>query len=52
MSAASWPRERIGRALRAARDADMALKNTNISGEIGIVTDLLLGFSVAEREAA
>lgn len=51
-AAARWPRERISRALRAARDADMALKSTNISGEIGILTDLVLGFSVAEREAA
>ena len=36
---------------RAARDADMALKNTNISGETGILTDWCL-LSVAERVAA
>jgi DNA polymerase III delta subunit len=51
-SAPRWPRERIARALRAARDADAVLKNTNISGETGILTDLILSFSVAEREAA
>ena len=51
-SAPRWPRERIARALRAARDADAVLKNTNISGEVGILTDLILSFSIAEREAA
>ena len=51
-AASRWPQERIRRGLRAARDADMALKNTNISGEIGILTDLVLSFSVGERVAA
>ncbi len=51
-AAAHWPQTRIGRALHAARDADQALKNTNISGEIGILTDIVLAFSIAEREAA
>ena len=51
-TAARWPGERIARALRAARDADMALKNTNISGETGILTDLVLSYSVGERVAA
>ena len=51
-AAPRWPRERIARALRSARDADAVLKNTNISGELGILTDLILSFSVAEREAA
>jgi len=51
-AAARWPADRIARALHAARDADQALKNTNISGELGILTDLVLGFSVPEREAA
>jgi len=51
-AAPRWPRERITRAIRAARDADAVLKNTNISGELGVLTDLILSFSVAEREAA
>jgi DNA polymerase-3 subunit delta len=51
-AAPHWPRERIARALRSARDADAVLKNTNISGETGILTDLILSFSVAERKAA
>jgi DNA polymerase-3 subunit delta len=51
-SAPRWPRERIARALRSARDADMALKNTSISGELGILTDLVLSFAVSERAAA
>lgn len=51
-AAAQWPAARIGRALRAARDADAALKTTSISGELGILTDLVLSFAVTEREAA
>ena len=51
-SAPRWPRERIARALRSARDADMALKNTSISGELGILTDLVLSFAISERVAA
>ena len=51
-AAPRWPQDRIARALRAARDADAVLKNTNISGELGILTDLILGFSIAERQAA
>lgn len=40
--AETWPPERVGDALRAARDADQALKETTISDERGILTDLLL----------
>jgi hypothetical protein len=39
-------------ALRATRDADQALKNTTISGERGILTDLLLRLAVQRSEAA
>ena len=40
--AASWPTGRIRDALRAARDTDQALKNTAISDERGLLTDLVL----------
>ena len=50
--AAAWPAGRLRRALRAARDADQALKNTTISDERGILTDLVLGLCVRRAEAA
>jgi DNA polymerase III delta subunit len=50
--AADWPAARIRDALRAARDADQALKNTTISDERGILTDLVLRLTVARAEAA
>ena len=50
--AAAWPAARIRNALRAARDADQALKNTTVSDERGILTDLVLRLAVERREAA
>jgi DNA polymerase-3 subunit delta len=40
--APTWPMNRIAAALRAALKADQALKNTRISDEQGVVTDLVL----------
>ncbi|MEO7136605.1 MAG: DNA polymerase III subunit delta, partial [Gemmatimonadales bacterium] len=37
-----WPARRIRAALRAARDTDIALKNTTISDAQGLLTDLVL----------
>ena len=37
-----WPAARIRAALKAARDADEALKTTTISDECGVLTDLVL----------
>jgi DNA polymerase-3 subunit delta len=50
--AAAWPASRLRQALRAARDADQAIKNTTISDERGILTDLVLGLCVRRAEAA
>ena len=50
--AAAWPADRVQGGLRAARDADQALKNTTISDERGILTDLVLRLAVERREAA
>jgi DNA polymerase-3 subunit delta len=50
--AAAWPAPRIRNGLRAARDADQALKNTTVSDERGILTDLVLRLAVEWREAA
>jgi DNA polymerase-3 subunit delta len=44
-----WPGLRIRTALRAARDADLALKSTTISDERAIVVDLVLRLGVVER---
>jgi hypothetical protein len=41
----------VGEGLRAARDADRALKQTTISDEGGILTDLVLRLA-ATRAAA
>ena len=40
--APAWPRQRIYAALRVARDTDEALKNTTVSDERGLMTDLVL----------
>ena len=40
--AGAWPAARVREGLRAARDADQALKSTTISDERGILTDLVL----------
>ena len=37
-----WPLLRLREAIAAALDADIALKNTTISDESGILTDLVL----------
>jgi len=50
--AAAWPAERVRSGLRASRDADQALKNTTVSDERGILTDLVLRLAVEQREAA
>ena len=50
--AAAWPAARVREALRAARDADQALKSTTISDERGILTDLVLRLTVRQMEAA
>jgi DNA polymerase III delta subunit len=50
--AGSWPPGRVRDALRAARDADQALKSTTISDERGILIDLVLKLTVPRVEAA
>ena len=45
-----WPAARVLDGLRAARDADRALKGTTISGEEAILTDLILRLTVATRK--
>jgi len=50
--AAEWPGARVRQGLRAARDADQALKNTTISDERGILTDLVLRLTVGRAAAA
>jgi DNA polymerase III subunit delta len=47
--AARWPEQRIRSALRAAGEADLALKSTTISDERAIVVDLVLRVGVTER---
>lgn len=47
-----WPASRIHSALRAALEADKALKNTTISDDRGILTDLVMRLSVGLKEAA
>ncbi len=51
-AAPEWTEARLRSALRAARDADQALKTTNISGEGGVLTNLVLGLARPAREAA
>jgi DNA polymerase III delta subunit len=50
--AAAWPAGRVRDGLRAARDADRALKQTTISDERGILTDLTLRLAAARETAA
>jgi DNA polymerase-3 subunit delta len=50
--APTWPNRRIREALRAARDTDQALKNTTISDERGLMTDLVLRIAMPSAEAA
>jgi DNA polymerase-3 subunit delta len=47
-----WPAERVRDGLRAARDADKALKGITISDERGILTDLLLRIAVPSTVTA
>jgi DNA polymerase III delta subunit len=51
-AANDWPDRRLRSALRAARDADQVLKTTNISGETGVLTNLVLELARPAREAA
>ncbi len=50
--APAWPNERIRDALRAARDADTALKNTTVSNEQALLMDLVLRIGIPSAEAA
>ncbi len=50
--ASAWPAARVRGGLRAARDADQALKNTTVSDERGIVIDLVLRLAADHRKAA
>lgn len=50
--APQWPGRRIRAALRGARDTDQALKNTTISDERGLLTDLVLRIGIPSAEAA
>ena len=45
-----WPAARLRSALKAALEADQALKNTSVSDERGVLTDLIL--RIGTREAA
>jgi len=44
--APAWSLVRIGRALRLARDADAMLKDTRVSSEAGVLTDLVLRLTI------
>lgn len=50
--ASSWSGPRIRAALRAARDADQALKSTTVTGERGILAGLVLELTLTNAEAA
>jgi DNA polymerase-3 subunit delta len=50
--AVAWPAKRIREGLRAARDADIALKSTTISDERAILIDLVLRLGARRAEAA
>ncbi len=45
-----WPGARIRAALRIARDTDMALKNTTVSDERGLLLDLVLRIGVSGED--
>jgi DNA polymerase-3 subunit delta len=46
-----WPAQRVRAALRAARDTDVALKNTTISDAQGLLTDLVLQITMGGEES-
>ena len=50
--AASWSPARLREGFRAALAADMALKGTTVSDELGILTDMVMRMGVIKREAA
>lgn len=50
--AGSWTAGRVRTGLRAALEADVALKETTISDERGILTDMVLRMASLKREAA
>ena len=50
--AAAWTPARVAGGLRAALAADIALKGTTISDEVGILSDMVLRMAPAKREAA
>lgn len=50
--ASSWSGRRIKAALRAARDADQALKSTTVTDERGILAGLVLELTLTNAEAA
>jgi DNA polymerase III subunit delta len=45
-----WPESRIHAAVRAAGEADLALKSTTVSDERGVITDLVLRLGVIQTE--
>src|SRR6266550_3521585 len=47
-----WSTRELGHALRAALAADNALKTATLSGDRGILTQLVLGFAATTRAAA
>jgi DNA polymerase III subunit delta len=50
--APEWPAERVAEALRSILAADRALKETTISDERGILTDMVLQLATSRRAAA
>ena len=50
--AAGWTPARIATGLRATLTADLAIKGTTISDEVGILSDMVLRMAPAKREAA
>lgn len=47
-----WSQPRLGKAVRAVLAADVALKNTTISDEEGILTDLMLALAASRSRKA
>jgi DNA polymerase-3 subunit delta len=47
-----WSLPRLTRAVRAAHEADVALKSTTISDELGILTDLMLALIASRTKKA
>lgn len=50
--APAWSRSRLETALRQTLEADQALKSTRLSGEAGVLTDLVLQVHAVPQEAA